>query len=136
MTRIIPCAAVALVLALSAPLYAQLTRDAAIAKAEAIFKNLQEGKTAEVVKEFDSKMTVALPEAKLQGIWEAMLGQFGAFKKIEERREGQFKNRQAVELILAFEKQTIVQRTVFDNDGKLTGLVFQPLSSAQLPPAK
>jgi hypothetical protein len=122
-----------LTLTLPGSAFAQLDREAAIAKAEAVLKNLQDGKTADVVKEFGEKMKEGLPEAKLQGAWPAMLGQFGAFKKIEERREGQVKGRQAVELILAFEKQTIVQRTTFDGDGKLTGLVFQPLSSAVLP---
>ena len=44
--------------------------------------------------------------------------------------------RQAVELILAFEKETIVLRSVFDKDGKVSGLVFRPLASAVLPPNK
>ena len=127
---------VALAIACAAPVEAQLARDAAIAKAEAILKNLQEGKTGDIVKEFDAKMKEALPEAKLQGAWSSLIGQFGAFTKIEERREGQIRGRQAVELILAFEKQTIVQRAVFDGEGKLAGLVFQPASNALLPPAK
>ena len=41
--------------------------------------------------------------------------------------------RQAVELILAFEKQTIVHRTVFDSAGRVAGLVFRPLDAAVLP---
>jgi hypothetical protein len=133
MLRTLACGVLALAVILPTSTVAQLDRDAAIAKAEAVLKNLQDGKTADIVKEFDAKMKEGLPEAKLQGAWSAILGQFGAFKKIEERREGQVKGRQAVELILAFEKQTIVQRTMFDGEGKLTGLVFQPLSSAVLP---
>ena len=127
------CSVLAFAVILPTSSFAQLDRDAAIAKAEAVLRNLQDGKTAEIVKEFDAKMKQGLPEAKLQGAWSAILGQFGAFKKIEERREGQVKGRQGVELILAFEKETIVQRTLFDGEGKLTGLVFQPLSSAVLP---
>ncbi len=46
------------------------------------------------------------------------------------------KDRQAVELILAFEKETIVQRAVFDSEGKVAGLVFLPLASAVLPASK
>jgi hypothetical protein len=42
---------------------AQMPKDVAIAKGEAILKNLQDGRTADVVKEFDAKMTEALPEA-------------------------------------------------------------------------
>ena len=133
MLRTLACSVLALAAVLPTPAFAQIDRAAAIAKAEAVLANLQDGKMADIVKEFDSKMKEGLPEAKLQGAWAALLGQFGAFKRIEERREGPMKGRQAVELILAFEKQTIVQRTTFDGEGKLTGLVFQPLSSAVLP---
>ena len=57
-------------------------------------------------------------------------------KGIVERREGLFKDRQAVELVLAFEKETIVQRVVFDRDGRIAGLVFRPTSASLLPPGK
>ena len=133
MLRTPACIVLALAVIVPAPAFAQLAREAAIARAEAVLENLKDGKTAEIVKEFDAKMKEGLPEAKLQGAWSGIVGQFGAFKKIEERREGQVRGRQAVELILAFEKETIVQRTMFDAEGKLAGLVFQPLSSAQLP---
>jgi len=39
-------------------------------------------------------------------------------------------------LILTFEKERVVQRVVFDNDEKVAGLVYQPVSMAVLPPAK
>jgi hypothetical protein len=39
-------------------------------------------------------------------------------------------------LILTFEKERVVQRVVFENDGKVAGLVFQPVSMALLPPPK
>jgi hypothetical protein len=68
------------------PLAAQLDRDAAIAKAEAIL--------------------------------------------------GPMQDRQAVELILSFQKQTIVHRTVFDSAGRVAGLVFRPLDAAVLPSNK
>ena len=98
---------------LSTSAFAQLAQDAAVAKAE-----------------------LEIPEAKLKPAWSGMLAQFGAFKGIEERREGQMDGRQAVELILAFEKDTIVQRVVFDPEGKIAGLVFRPKSMAVLPPNK
>jgi hypothetical protein len=47
-------------------------------------------------------------------------------------REG----RQAVELFLQFEKDTIMMRAVFDADGKIGGLVFQPRSLSVLPAAE
>ena len=136
MTKIVPPIIVALVVGLAIPLFAQLSRDAAIAKAEAILKNLQDGKTADIVKDFDARLTQDLPETTLKPAWPGLVAQFGAFKSITDRREGQMKDRQAVELILAFEKETIVQRAVFDTEGKVAGLVFRPLSSAVLPASR
>ena len=113
---------VALVVGLAIPVFAQqLTKDAAIAKTEAILKNLQEGKTAEIVKEFDARLTQDLPETKLKAAWPGLVAQFGAFKAISDRREGLVKDRQAVELILVFEKETIVQRAVFDSEARSLG---------------
>ena len=136
MTTIVPPMIAVLVVGLAIPLFAPLSRDAAIAKAEAILKNLQEGKTADIVKDFDARLTQDLPETKLKAAWPGLVAQFGAFKSITDRREGQMKDRQAVELILAFEKETIVQRAVFDSKGKVAGLVFRPLASAVLPASK
>ena len=118
------------------PAHAQLSSEAAIAKAETVFKNLQDGKTADIVKEFNAKMAEAVPEQKLQGGWTNLTSKFGAFKSITERREGLLEGRQNVELILAFENETVVLRTVFDNDGKIGGLVFRPLTGALLPAKK
>jgi hypothetical protein len=136
MMKNVPPMIVALVVGLAIPLFAQLSRDAAIAKAEAILKNLQDGTTADIVKDFDARLAQDLPETKLKAAWPGLVAQFGAFKSIADRREGQMKDRQAVELILAFEKETIVQRAVFDSEGKVAGLVFRPLSSAVLPASK
>jgi Protein of unknown function (DUF3887) len=127
---------VAVVLSLCSPSFAQLPRDAAIAKAETILKSLQDGRTGDVVKELDTRMAQALPEEKLKGAWTALIGQFGAYKTINERREGQYQGRQAVELFLAFEKDTIVMRTVFDPEGRISGLVFRPKNLAVLPASK
>ena len=115
---------------------AQLRRDAAISRAEALLKNLQDGRTADIVKEFDERLTKELPEAKLKPVWQGLVSQFGAFQGIAERREGPMQDRQAVELILSFEKQTIVHRTVYDSAGRVAGLVFRPLDGAVLPANK
>ena len=135
-TAIVSLAVAGVLASTPSPARAQLSSEAAIAKAETIFKNLQDGKTADIVKEFNAKMAEAVPEQKLQGGWADLTGKFGAFKSITERREGPLEGRQAVELILAFEKETVVLRTVFDNDGKVGGLVFRPLTNALLPPKK
>ena len=123
----------ALVAGWLAPLRAQLARETAIAKAETILKNLQDGRTADIFAEFDARLSKELPASRLTPVWPGLVAQFGAFKSIIERREGPMQERQAVELILAFEKQNIVHRTVFDSAGRVAGLVFRPLDAAVLP---
>ena len=61
-------------LALAAPAVAQLTDAAATAKAEAILKNLQDDKAADVVKEFDAKMAQAISETQLKAVWQSWSG--------------------------------------------------------------
>jgi hypothetical protein len=108
MKKVVRLVVVAVVVSLCSPAFAQLARDAAIAKAETILKRLQNGQTGDVAKELDTKMAQALPEEKLKAAWPGLVGQFGAYKSINERREGQYQGRQAVELFLSFEKDTIV----------------------------
>ena len=115
---------------------AQLDSAATIAKSEAILKNLQDGKFADVFREFNPAMAKAIPDERLRAVWDAMSTQFGALKSIDERRSGELKGLRAAELILTFEKERVVQRVVFDDDGKVAGLVYQPMSMALLPPTK
>ena len=125
----------ALLLVIGTMVFAQ--PDAAgIAKAEALLKNLQDGKYADVVEEFNPKMVAAIPEERLRAVWEMLSAQFGAVKSIEERRSGELKGFRAVELILTFERERIVQRLIFDSDGKIAGLSYNPASMAVLPAAK
>lgn len=124
------------VLLLGSGVVAQLDSAATIAKSEALLKNLQDGKFADVYSEFNPTMAKAIPEEKLRAVWAAMNAQFGALKSIDERRSGELKGLRAAELILTFEKERVVQRVVFDNDGKVAGLVYQPVSMALLPPTK
>jgi len=118
------------------PAFAQFTNEAATTKAESVLENLRVGKTADVVKELDSKLSQELPADRLQAVWPGLLKQFGAFKSIAERRVGLMDARQAVELFLVFEKETIVQRIVFDQEGRIAGLVYRPTSLAVLPANK
>ena len=109
---------------------------AAIGKAEAILKNLQDGKFAEIVAQFDPVMAKAIPEERLRSVWQTLTEQFGAVKSIDERRSGELKGFRAVELILTFEREQVVQRMVLDGEGRIAGLAYQPASMAALPAAK
>ena len=107
-----------------------------VARAETLLKNLQGGRYAEVVKEFDAKMVEAIPEERLRAVWEMITAQFGAVKSIDERRSGELKGYRAVELILTFERERLVQRVVFDAEGRIGGLAYNPANMAALPAAK
>ena len=125
----------ALLLTVGGIVFAQ--QDAAgIAKAEALLKNLQDGKYSEIVKDFDPKMTQAIPEERLRAVWEMLTAQFGAVKSIDERRSGDLKGLRAVELILSFERERVVQRVIFGSDGKIAGLAYNPASMAVLQQGK
>jgi hypothetical protein len=137
MTRIrLAALAMGLVLGLGSSAFAQLAKDAAIAKSEAILRNLQKDAAAAVVKEFNPKMAQAMSADTLGAVWVQLTSQFGALKSIDERRDGQLQGYQAVELMLTFEKEKLVQRTVFDADGKVAGLAFLRAALALLPAAK
>ena len=125
----------ALLLACGSLVLAQ-SDSAAIGKAEAILKNLQDGKFAEIVAQFDPVMAKAIPEERLRTVWQSLTEQFGAVKSIDERRSGELKGYRAVELILAFEREQVVQRMVLDGEGRIAGLAYQPASMAALPAAK
>lgn len=129
-------AASVLVLMFARGAVAQLDSAATIAKAEAILKGLQDGRFADVVAEFNPVMANAIPEGRLRDVWASLTDQFGAVKSVDERRSGELKGFRAAELILTFEKERLVQRVVFDSDGKIAGLAYQPASMALLPPTK
>jgi hypothetical protein len=118
------------------PIVFAQTDSATIGKAEAVLKNLQDGRYGEVVKEFNPVMEKAIPEERLRAVWEMLTAQFGSVKSIDERRSGELKGYPAVELILTFEGERVVQRVVFDGDGKIAGLAYQPANLAALPPPK
>ena len=128
--------AVSALLLVCSPIVLAQSDSATIGRAEALLKNLQAGKFADIVKEFDPKMAAAIPEERLRAVWEMLTAQFGAVKSVEERRSGEIKGLQAVELILAFERERVVQRVVFGADGKIAGLAYNPANMAMLPAAK
>ena len=125
----------ALLLVFGSIVFAQ-SDSAAIAQAEAILKNLQDGTFAEIVAQFDPTMAKAIPEERLRSVWQSLTEQFGAVKSIDERRSGELKGYRAVELILTFEREQVVQRMVLDGEGRIAGLAYQPASMAALPAAK
>lgn len=136
MKNISRLAAVILAASLATPAFADVTKEDAIKKAEATLKQLQDGKTADVVKDFDATMAKALPEASLKQVWPGLVAQAGAFKSIDDRRSGDVQGTMVAELMLTFEKAPLVMRVAYGKDGKIAGLYFKPASDALLPASK
>ena len=122
--------------AVCSPIILAQSDAAIVGRAEALLKNLQAGRYADVVKEFNATMVQAIPEERLRAVWEMLTAQFGAVKSIDERRSGELKGYRAVELMLTFEREKIVQRVVFDAEGKIAGLAYNPANMAVLPATK
>ena len=75
---------------------------------------------------FDAAMFKALPAAELKQTWEKILFQAGPYKKqVSSRREASDKY-ESVYVTCEFAKMKLDAQVVFDKDGKIAGLFFQP----------
>ncbi len=75
---------------------------------------------------FDETMRAALPPEKLQVVWQSVEKSAGSFERIESIDVAE---KDAHKIALAktkFERATLVVRVVFDGEGKVAGLFFQP----------
>jgi len=107
---------------------------ALLKKAETVVDQLAAGEFAKTVDLFDATMKTALPENRLRTVWTTLGGQAGAF----ERRVSTSSERRGLLLITRvtchFEKTDLDVQVVFDKDGLVAGLSFQPVAVAWTPP--
>jgi fermentation-respiration switch protein FrsA (DUF1100 family) len=93
---------------------------------------LDKGEFAKATNQFDAAMLKALPPEKLKITWEKLLDQYGAYKKqLGSRLDASGKFR-IVYVTCAFAKANVDARVVFDKDGKITGLFFNPTRKPML----
>ena len=89
---------------------------------------LAKGDFAKATSTFDAAMLKALPEDKLKTTWETVQQQAGAFQKqVGSRRETGGKY-EIVFVTCEFAKSKLDAKVVFDQDGKIGGLFFSPVS--------
>ncbi len=88
--------------------------------------HLNNGEYAEAVEYFDITMSELLPEMSLKDAWEAVLLTSGDFVEIIESKEDITSSFITVIVKCKFEKLLIDMKVVFDEDGKISGLWFQP----------
>jgi hypothetical protein len=84
------------------------------------------GDFAGVCKNFDQTMQMALPPAKLQEVWTALIGQVGGYKRQTGTRTETVDQYDVVYVACEFERANINIKVVFNKAGQIAGLFFLP----------
>src|SRR5277367_151232 len=100
--------------------------------AKQIIHELVTGKFEKVEAIYDARMKDVLPQGKLADAWRDLNKQFGAFQAITSADTSQVQGLQVVRMQCKFENSLLDATVVFNPDGKLGALSFQP---HQVPPA-
>lgn len=87
---------------------------------------LNNAEYAKAVEYFDSAMAEMFPEHSLKDAWEAVQLTAGEFVEIIESKEDITSSYITIIVKCKFEKFIINAKVVFDEDGKISGLWFQP----------
>ncbi|MBI2423204.1 MAG: DUF3887 domain-containing protein [Candidatus Hydrogenedentes bacterium] len=78
------------------------------------------------VAQFDATMTAALPEATLATTWAQVEQQAGAFQRSTGTRAAAEQGYDVVYVTCQFERASLNAKVVYDKEGKIAGLFFQP----------
>lgn len=85
---------------------------------------------------FDDTMKSAMPAAKLQETWDAVLKEIGPFKQVRKTRTEEQGPYMIVFVSCSFQKAIIDIKVVFDQSKRIAGLFFVPTTGYDyLPPA-
>jgi uncharacterized protein len=94
--------------------------------AKQIIQELVAGQFEKVEALYDARMAAALPPGKLADGWRDLNKQAGAFQAITSTETSQVQGLQVVKMQCKFENSLLDATMVFNPDGKLGGLSFQP----------
>lgn len=122
---------VALVLVLAATVQAQ---DEFITDARAFIDLLVNKKFATAVEQFDNTMKTALPEAKLEETWNAVLAQAGPFKQAGSAKPEKRDAFTVVVVTCEFQNAALDVSVVFDQQNRVAGLFFAPAKKVDYAP--
>src|SRR5512142_2800166 len=100
--------------------------EALIPLAETFVDQMVRGDFAAATSRFDGPMLSAMPEAKLKATWAQLLAQVGAFKQRTGNRTEQLQGYRIVYITCHFETAALDVRVVFNSQGQISGLQFQP----------
>ncbi len=91
--------------------------------------SLAGGKYEDACKEFDKKMAVVAPAAKLSELWTGIVAQAGDWRKITGTRFAEESGYRVVYVTGLFEKGSLDIKVVFDKQGKISGMWLGVLES-------
>ncbi len=111
------------------------TQDDLITGARAFVALLVKKDFANSVATFDDTMKAAMPEAKLQETWNAVVAQVGGFKQVIKTRTEKRGAYTIVFVTSDFQNATLDIKVVFDQSQRIAGLFFAPASADYAPPA-
>ena len=97
-----------------------------VAHARRILELLQQGKAADVTREFNAQMAAGLSPEVLGQVWSSMGAQVGAFKSEIAQQSASVRTGTSVTLGLQFERTALNMLVLFDADNKIAGLQFVP----------
>lgn len=95
--------------------------------ARAFVELLDKGEFVKATKDFDATMLKVLPPDELKKTWEKVLSDAGAYKKQLSSRVETAGKYEIVFVTCEFAKTKLDARVVFDKDGKIGGLFFNPV---------
>jgi hypothetical protein len=106
-------------------------------RAASLLEHLSKDEYGAAVEQFDEVMRGALPEQKLEEMWNGMIASLGALKSLGDSKVYEEAGYQIVLQPCEFEKGRLDAKVVFDKEGCITGFWFLPPSSAAdyTPPA-
>ncbi len=127
-------AALGVISLLQTPSPAQEPPADVVAQAQAVLAAVIAGDFASVEERFTGDMKAALPAGRLAAMWTRLLFQSGAHKSCETNpRVRKIADKQMVITACEFERATVDVQFAFDTAGRISGLVFRPISSASVP---
>lgn len=101
--------------------------------AKQLIQELVTGQFDKVEAIYDARMAQALPPGKLADGWRDLNKQAGAFQAITSTETSQVQGLQVVKMRCKFENSVLDATVVFNSDGKLGGLSFQPHQAPAAP---
>ncbi|NTW08816.1 MAG: DUF3887 domain-containing protein, partial [Anaerolineaceae bacterium] len=106
------------------------TSDPAIAAAgEKVVDDLAAGDADAVFALFDEKVAKALPKEQVAGLWDQLITQVGKYQGRGSASVAPNKEYLVASVPANFEKQALIINVVFNKDGKISGLNFQPAAT-------